>query len=495
MDEAADLLLELELPKGLGAADWSGELDGDMVRYAAGDPRVTFLLRQEQAARFDATDECSQNISDECLVATANMELAGLPHDADAHRQFIAAVEQELETAVAALADATGGKLIGDPTPTELGAYLEQVLDDEELAAWPRTKKTGALATDKVTLSQDFAADIPGIKELLTVRQWTKALSTYGSSLLERADDGRIYARFLVAGGRAGRYSCRGPNLQQLPKRGKHELLATFRRVIAAPPGRVIMAADYSQIELRIMAQLAQDETMLGAFATGADVHMAMAQNLAGDAWDALSPEEKSRARGLAKSANFGLIYGSGAAAFARSATANGTPLTEAEAADIIETWRQTYPGIHRWQMEQTYRSRLDGYVQTVGGRRWFWEWRAMHPSDSRLDDLEDYQVPDAIAGYERNYSLNHPVQGSAAEVLAIALAYVDRALVGHDAVVCAVVHDELVLEVADDPVTILTVAGILRVEMTRAWLDFFPDAPWRGLVDVGWGPTWADAH
>jgi DNA polymerase-1 len=492
MEEAARLLLDTKVPKGLGAADWSGELTEDMRRYAAVDALVTYRLWQAQQQEMTEADRAAQAITDECLLATARMELAGMPHDGDAHHAFIAAVTEEAATAQQALVAATG--LPPTPTDTEVRAWLASALDDEALMDWPTTGKTGALAVNRIALTQTAAAGVPGVPELLAVRRWGKALSTYGEPLLRHvADDSRLYARFLVAGARSGRYSSREPNLQNLPKRGRHELLAGFRRIIRAPEGRRILAADYGQIELRIMAEVSGDETMCAAFAAGDDVHMAMARNLAGGDWEALDDAERKRARSLAKSANFGLIYGSGPAAFARSATANGTPLSTEEAAAIIATWRETYPGIHEWQQEQTWRCRQDGYVQTVGGRRWWFDWRARPWDDPMLDELEDYQVDDYVRGFERNYSLNHPVQGTAAEVIAIALSYADRALRDYPARIIAVVHDELVVEADTDAAD--AVADVLQTEMTRAWQDFFPEAPTTGLVDVGGGPTWADAH
>jgi DNA polymerase-1 len=500
LGRAAEILLDIVVPEDLGAADWSGIITPDMRDYAAADPLVTFQLRQAQRQELDDTDECSQSITDECLVATARMELAGLPHDADAHNEFIHAVMGRLTAAQDALATATDGDLQGIPTDNMVRAHIAASLSDDAIAAWPLTKKSTperpVLAVNKVALAQDAAAGVPGIPELLQVRQWAKAASTYGQPLLDQVShDGRLRARYLVAGARTGRYSCREPNLQTLPKRNKEELIATFRRIVRAPEGHVIVAADYSQIELRIMAEISGDETMLAAFDEGRDVHLDMAMALAGGDWDSLDAAARKRARSLAKASNFGLIYGSGAAAFARSATASGTPLTMEEADDIITTWKETYPDIAIWQDAQTRGSRASGYVQTAAGRRWYFEWRAKDWDDSALDDLEEWQLEDAVRGYERNFALNMPIQGSAAEVMQLAIAHADRALRDHAARIVGCVHDELVLEVADDPMSVLSVEGILKTEMTRAWLDLFPEAPWRGLVDVGWGPTWADAH
>jgi DNA polymerase-1 len=160
------------------------------------------------------------------------------------------------------------------------------------------------------------------------------------------------------------------------------------------------------------------------------------------------------------------------------------------EAARIIDVFKQTYPELAAWQAEQSRASRQEGYAQTIGGRRWWWSWRS-HDYDEVPDDMEDYQVDAYLEGFERNLSLNLPVQGSAAEVMVVALAYIDEALRGTGASLIATVHDEFVLMVPSDRETVRRVRRLIMQKMTRAWLEFNPDAPWRGIVVVTLGKTW----
>lgn len=142
--------------------------------------------------------------------------------------------------------------------------------------------------------------------------------------------------------------------------------------------------------------------------------------------------------------------------------------------------------------MKQSTHSKYSGAVQTLGGRRWYWNWRA-RSYDAIPEDMEDYQIEDWLAGFERNFSLNMPIQGTCAEVMLVALAYVDQAVREMDARIIATVHDEIVLLAAEDDVA--DVMNSVRRCMTRAWTDFHPDSETRGLVEIKAGATWRDAH
>ncbi|WP_254451544.1 DNA polymerase [Ruegeria sp. HKCCA5763] len=144
-----------------------------------------------------------------------------------------------------------------------------------------------------------------------------------------------------------------------------------------------------------------------------------------------------------------------------------------------------------RWQRDQERQTRRGGDVSTIGGRRWLFRWRSRTPDDKGFDELEDWQVDDWLDGYERNFALNHPVQGTAAEIIGVALVYVGEALRHLPACIVATVHDELVIDCAVDPQTVRAVRRILKAKMTRAWLEFLPDAPFRGVVDITTGPCW----
>ncbi|CUH42058.1 DNA polymerase [Ruegeria atlantica] len=486
MAKSAMTLLGIEVPKGLGASDWHRQnLNQDQLDYAAIDALITFWLWEKQRDLLDDVDEHAQSLSDDLIVPVARMELAGLPISRERHTSKVAHWQSSLADAQKDLASATKSQLRDIPTSRQVCAYLEGTLSADNLEAWPRTKKNEQLCTDQKAL-KNHGADIPGIPELLTVRAWAKALSTYGDNLAQHIDDDdRIRSSFLIAGARTGRFSSRNVNLQNQPKRGK--LLAGFRDIFAAKPGHIIISADYSQIELRIAAELSGDTEMREAFRQRIDLHTRTASLLTTD-------EPTREDRTLAKAANFGLLYGSGVRGFRNFAKATyGLDLTHNDADELISDFFAAYPELHRWRFRQERETRRDGVVSTLGGRRWDFSWRSHTADDKGFDDLENWQINDWLDGYERNFALNHPIQGVAAEVIGVALCYVDKALRHLPARIVATVHDELVIECANNPDTVRAVRRNLNARMTRAWLEFFPDAPWRGVVDITQGPSWGE--
>jgi DNA polymerase I-like protein with 3'-5' exonuclease and polymerase domains len=501
MADAAKYLLDINLPKTLGASDWHVDnLTQDQLEYAALDPVVTLELHLAQMDLFDDVDHNAQEIVDEAIVAVARMELAGLPVDEAKHAEMVVQWKQDLTESLKKLSayiPSVAAKKL--PTNGEVVSYLKSVLSQEQQEAWPKTAKGGALAVSKDVL-KIHGSDIPGISELLVARQWAKAISTYGDTLAAKTENGKLFGSFMIAGARSGRASSSSPNIQNLPKRSR--LMAEFRSIFAAPPGHVIISADYSQIELRALAAVTGDEVMREIYrkfgqyhrtpekAAEFDLHMATAKSYS--VGDVPTKEERS----IAKAINFATAYGSGARGirdFAESAYGVRMEVEDAQAK--LDAFRQTYPSVFEWQLEQARQSREDGYVMTLGGRKWHWKWRAIDFDSEKLDELEDWQIDDAIEGFHRNYALNHPIQGTCAEIMWVALAMLDQALRPWNARIVAVVHDEIVVLSDSDPQIIKNVMSITRRKMTRAWLEFFPDAPFRGLVDCHAAPTWAEAH
>ena len=496
MADAAAVMLDVELPKTLGASDWSiPELSADQLAYAALDPVITRDLYQAQRAVMDDADINAQHIVDAAIGPVVRMELAGMPFDMARHQEMMqdwSAKNKEATAAVAAHMH-TG---TGLPTPTQVIRHIEQQATPEQLNAWPRTE-TGRIQTSQATL-KIHGANIPGIPELLQARRWAKAISTYGDSLHDRVENGRLYGQFLIAGARSGRASSREPNLQNLPKRSAE--LSDFREIFRAPPGRTLVAADYSQIELRALAALSGDDVMNDLYRNFGRVHQDKAAAKQFDlhtltARSFADGEPTAADRSIAKAINFSLAYGSGpngVRAYAESSF--GVRMTREEAVERIEAFKRQYAGVTRWQENQEQESRRLGYTMTVGGRRWRWDWSAA-AEDADLDHLEDWQVSDAVSGFQRNYALNHPIQGSCAELMWAALQLVDDALRPYDARVIGIIHDEILVESAADADTVRAVRRVLNTKMTRAWLTFFPGAPWRGIVDINVAGTWADAH
>jgi DNA polymerase I-like protein with 3'-5' exonuclease and polymerase domains len=253
------------------------------------------------------------------------------------------------------------------------------------------------------------------------------------------------------------------------------------------------MALDYSQIELRAVAELISewfgtDSILRRHFAAGLDAHVATAMSMTGKA----RPEDVTvEERELAKPCNFGLLYRMGNNGFFNYLRANFVPdITYGEACELRARFFAAYPDLVRWQDDFAQRSRELGYTQTVAGRRWKWAWRAEDLAD--LDEDEPF-FADRLLGFSGSYAVNHPVQGSCAEVMQIALARLDKALRHEPAQLIATVHDEVVMLVPNDTRAVDRIGGIAQREMVAAFLEVFPSAPTLRLVEPKVGPTWGD--
>ena len=490
LGEAVAINYKITLPKELGASDWSSDiLTAEQLEYAALDAVLCVMLwNTQQNELFDDIDKQCQEVVDAVTPVIAHMELAGMPLDVAAHRMQIVNWQTDLAAAEKALHEAS--PLRDLRKPTELQAHLNDVLDADSLTDWPRTD-TGRLSTKRQQLQLN--SDLPALAELLQVRALQKLIDAFGESLIEDINPvtGRLHTNFLIAGACSGRFTARGPNLQQMPKQRE----ASFRKIFAAPPGQLVMALDYSQVELRAVAELISDwfgydSILRQAFAAGVDAHTGTAMSMTGKN----RPEDVTKdERQLAKPCNFGLLYLMGNKGFYNYLRVNFVPnITFEEACELRARFFAGYPDMARWQTEYARHAREQGYTQTVAGRRWRWKWKARNPDDID-EDTPFYE--DVIVGFHGSYAVNHPVQGSSAEVMQIALTRLDRALRNTPAQIIATVHDEAVLLVPDDPDSVERFGAIAQQEMIAAFLEVFPDAPTLNLVDPKVGPTWGDLH
>jgi DNA polymerase I len=489
LEKAAMIYFELDIPKALGASDWGcPDLTEEQIEYAALDAVLCVLLWQTQRDMFDEADEQVQGLCDEMVAAISRMELNGMPIDRAAHLKQVAGWEVDLVVARKLLHAASDQHDV--TTRSGLRAHLLNVGVDIE--SWPTTK-SGLLSTRNQLLQLN--ADLPAVSELLEVRRLEKLIQAFGQGLIDEINPitGRVHASFLPAGASTGRFSSRGPNLQQMPK----NRLAGFRKIFRAPEGRLLMALDYSQIELRAAGEIISewfgaDSILRQGFAVGIDAHIATAMRMTGKQ----TPDEITDAeRQAAKPCNFGLLYRMGERGFhlylrAHAAAAGLPEVSYAEACARRTAFLEGYPDLAAWQGEYSYQSRKQGYTETIAGRRWRWCWDALHPNN--LDPEEPFYL-DKLEGFRGSYAVNHPIQGSSAEVMQIALVRLDRALRGHDIEMVATVHDEAVLIVPDNDAVVTTVARVAVAEMTAAFLEIFPEAPTIGLIDASAGPTWGD--
>uniref|UniRef100_UPI003013BFDE DNA polymerase n=1 Tax=Methylobacterium nigriterrae TaxID=3127512 RepID=UPI003013BFDE len=352
---------------------------------------------------------------------------------------------------------------------------LDAETGPKRLATWPRTE-SGALSTKAKHLKR-LIGILPGAELLVRHSLLAQLRSNFGDKLLARISPhtGRLHGNFGIAAAKSGRFSSSNPNLQNIPKS------EAMRSLFVAAPGKVLVVADYSQLELRVMAAIARDEVMTEAYRNGLDLHAVTAAGMLGirtEAFDPANPAHKE-ARQKAKAVNFGVIYGSGPGGlreFARDAY--GVVMSLDEAQQVIDRFLATYPGVARWQREQADRSRRSRTAATIGGRVYRFSWEPK-------------------GEYARNLALNLPVQGTAAEIALEATIRISRRLltdISGTADLVLQVHDEFVVEVDDKAEAVAAVKRIVEQEMAAAFAALLPDAPTTSLVDAHAGLNWAAA-
>ncbi len=380
-------------------------------------------------------------------------------------RQLLQTQSHELAQRIMAI-EQSAYELAGQPfnlgSPKQIGEilFVKQGL--------PVVKKTasGAPSTDEEVLEK-LAEDYPLPARILEHRGLTKLKSTYTDKLplMIHPETGRVHTNYAQAVAVTGRLSSNDPNLQNIPVRTAEG--RRIREAFIAPPGHLIVSADYSQIELRIMAHLSEDPNLLGAFTAGEDVHRATAAEVFGVALDQVSSEQ----RRYAKVINFGLIYGMSA-----HGLASNLGIERSAAAAYIDRYFQRYPGVKRYMDDTRATAKAQGYVETVFGRR-LWLPEINSPNGPRR------------GGAERA-AINAPMQGTAADLIKLSMVAVQEALdqPGRRSRMIMQVHDELVLEVPEDEL------DWVRAEVPRLMAGVAQlTVPL--LAEVGSGPNWEAAH
>jgi DNA polymerase-1 len=484
-------ILNIVLPKGLAVSDWGAEpLSRAQLLYSALDAVATFLIHQAQEHALSRQGRRVRRLMGACVVPVCEMERAGIPLDRDRHRTQIAEWNDKLPRLRDALSAVSGGRDL--ETVADLQDHLNAVLPPEDRETWPITS-TGKLSTAKLILKLNRY--LPGINELLALREIKMLSSTFGEGLIERLNPitGRLHPSFRIGSTIAGRFSCAGPNVQQQPARNK-----AFRSIFRAPEGSSIISCDFSQIELRTLAQIVrkdlaaftgQDEetTLDGMFRTGEDIHWQTAKRMYLLPDDAVQ-DEHALLRANAKNANFALCYGMGLETFYKRLRGDRPELTIVEADEIRQAWLNTFYDVALWQKLHSSASRRKGHVETRLGRRWYWSWRAMDP-ETLPEDIPFRD--DLLIGFSKPLSLNFPIQGSASEIMALAFVNTHRALKRSSAKLIATVHDELVIECPTPLVP--EIKQLVSETMTAAFTRLFPEAPIDGLVDAASGPSWGE--
>jgi DNA polymerase-1 len=343
---------------------------------------------------------------------------------------------------------------------------LQQILFEKLQLPVMRKTPTGQPSTAEDVL-EELAGDYELPRLILEYRGLAKLKSTYTDKLPEQIDatTGRVHTSYHQAVAATGRLSSTDPNLQNIPIRTPEG--RRIRQAFIAPPGHLLMSADYSQIELRIMAHLSGDATLLRAFAEDRDVHQATAAEVLGKAIDTVSTEE----RRSAKAVNFGLIYGMSAFGLARQ-----LGIGRGEAQQYVDLYFDRYPGVKAFMDRTRAQAREQGYVETVRGRRLY------------LPDIRSKNRP--LQQYAERSAINAPMQGTAADIIKLAMLRVEHECTARKlpAKLIMQVHDELVLEVAAPARD--EVAAMLREQMAAAEKLAVPLK-----VDIGSGSNWDEAH
>ncbi len=346
-------------------------------------------------------------------------------------------------------------------SPKQLAHILFEVIGLE-----PLKKNTRGYSTDASVLKElSKVHDLPA--QVLRYRELAKIKSTYIDALPRmRGLDGRVHTQFNETVTTTGRLSSSEPNLQNIPVRTEfgRQIRTCF---VPLEPGEVFLSADYSQIELRLLAHLSGDAGLVGAFRSGADFHAATAARVFGIALEDVTPELRSRA----KAVNFGIVYGQQAYGLSQSLD---IPFTEAK--DMIDRYFEAYPGVRRYLDETVEGARERGYAETMCGRK-------RHIVELKARNAQQ-------RGFGERTAMNHPMQGSAADIIKMAMNEVQRRLVseGFGAKLMLQVHDELDFSVPEGEVERLAamvrevMEGVVKLEVPL-------------VVDVSWGANWADAH
>lgn len=438
--------------------------------YACEDADITYRL-------FSVFDEYLQkdtnanSLLHKLEIPTAQI-LAQMEHDGILIKtEFLGKLSLAFDNQISQLeqkAFELAGESFNVASPKQLG----EILFDKLGISGGKKTKTGQYSTSEATLAK---IDHPLVDVVLEHRSLSKLKSTYTDALAKVADkQGRVHTSYHQALTSTGRLSSSDPNLQNIPIRTDTGRL--IREAFIAPTGRVIMAADYSQIELRLMAHFSGDESLINAFKNNLDIHTATAAEIMGKELSDVTPNE----RRSAKAVNFGLLYGMGVFGLAKQlGVENGV------AKDYIKRYFARYPAIHDYMENTKSYAKSTGYVTTILGRK-------LYAPDINSSNAMIRQ------GAERA-SINAPLQGSAAEIIKLAMIAVDKILPKEHAKLLLQVHDELVFEVDSDKAD--EIGKLIKTAMQNVLTDTAKSLGWDVdfavplVVEIGVGENWEKAH
>ena len=460
--------IEIETLIGKG----SKQLTMDLVNvervkeYAAEDADVTLQLKQALYPMIEqiGLQHLYFEIEEPMIAVLADIEMAGVRIDSEALAVYAVELNRKLAELEAAIRTEAGEPNLNINSARQLGEVL---FGKMRIAEKPKMTKTKQLCTDEDYL-QSFARKHRIVDLILEYRGVKKLLSTYVEALpqLVNRSTGRIHTSFNQAVTATGRLSSTNPNLQNIPVRD--DMGRRIRKAfIPSDDDHLLLSADYSQVELRLMAHLSGDESLIAAFEHGEDIHAATAAKLFNKTLDEVTSEERRRA----KTANFGIIYGISAFGLSQR-----LEIPRKEAKEIIDGYFASYPGVKRYMDNVVEKAKEEGFVSTIFGRRRY---------------LNDIASHNAIArGLAERNAVNAPIQGSAADIMKIAMINVHRrfAAEGIRSRVILQVHDELVVDMLRSEQERVT-AIVTECMESAAQLKV------RLIADAGVGGNWLEAH
>jgi DNA polymerase-1 len=437
----------------------------DQTEYAVEDADITLQLKEHFSKELESgkLTELFNNVELPLVSVLTAMEIEGININVDFLNDLSITLTEDINRLEKEIYEQAGEEF-NIASPKQLGIVL---FENMELVKKPKKTKTGQYSTAEDVLSY-LAKDHQIIKDVLKYRQYKKLQSTYVDALPNEVNPktGRIHTQYMQAVAATGRLSSNNPNLQNIPIRTKRgqEVRKSF---IPRDKNHVLLAADYSQIELRIIAALSKEENMINAFKNGEDIHASTAARVFGVPINEVTREQRSNA----KTVNFGIIYG--VSAFGLS---NQTDLTRGEAKELIDTYYETYPKLKAFMSAQVDFAREHGYVETVLKRRRY---------------LKDINSRNAMVrnGAERN-AVNAPIQGSAADIIKLAMINIHKRFEEENfqSKMLLQVHDELVFDAHKEELEIIK--PIIQFEMENAFKMTVPLD-----VEVGLGENWLEAH
>lgn len=461
-DEAylSDTYLQMALPAARGAEGAGEDAPAPAARTAALTlalvaPLREFMARENAANVFDG-------IEMPLVPVLAKMERAGMLVDPDRLHSLSEGLATQISEVERSIRDLAGDETFNIGSPMQLSHVLFDVMGLPTKGL--KKTKRGYYSTNAKVLS-DLARDHEIVRLILDWREKSKIKTTYLDTLGPlRRGDGRVHTTYNQTITATGRLSSSDPNLQNIPTRS--ELGRTVKTAFSAGEGSVFLAVDYSQIELRLLAHLSGDEHLVRAFNEGEDFHAETAARVFGVPVSEVTPDLRSRA----KAVNFGIVYGQQAYGLSQS-----LHISMAEARDMIDRYYEAYPGVRTFLDNVVARAKQTGYAETMyGRRRHIPELKAKNPQ---------------LRGFGERTAMNHPMQGTAADIIKIAMARVSRRLEeeGFAAHMILQVHDELDFECPVDEVERLTA-------MVRDVMEHVVDLRVPLIAEASTGITWADA-